>query len=492
MGARHNHATQVIASLLAAALLSMGAGGTAHADIHYIDLGDAVTGQWYTHFYLDLDLDGQPDFIVYVSSWGVELNTVAGGHVWPRVGSATEYGIAVPAGYVLSTTDESYYGWPIVLYRPPSYYPEPYPEYSPWQPGETRFILFMANAENPKYGWIRVTRNVAGGETHFVFHDAALFDADSLPLVAGETGPDFCVPSFLRQPDQPHAALGAPLRLSAWAMGNAVTYRWYRDGTPLVNSNRIHGADSSTLTISTLTTRDVGTYTLEAISSCATAQSEPVIVSADLPTASVLVQAVNFGPLSPYTELGLDLDGDGFGDIDVLLWDGPFGDQSTWTSAVLMSYRSIDMTEAMPLGAGSPLFDADTSWVSGSEATFATNQSDSPILRFGGTAVIGFRYWSGDDARYGWIRVSQTGSEIRVDECAIEQVPNVPIIGGRGVPGTPDIDGDGDVGLADLATLLGSFGACDADSSLDPSADLNFDACVDLYDLAVLLAHFGS
>jgi hypothetical protein len=52
------------------------------------------------------------------------------------------------------------------------------------------------------------------------------------------------------------------------------------------------------------------------------------------------------------------------------------------------------------------------------------------------------------------------------------------------VPG--DIDGDGDVDLNDLLTLIAAWGTADA------AADLNGDGVVNLDDLLVLLGHFGS
>lgn len=58
-----------------------------------------------------------------------------------------------------------------------------------------------------------------------------------------------------------------------------------------------------------------------------------------------------------------------------------------------------------------------------------------------------------------------------------------------GPPG--DIDGDGHVGLSDLASLLSGFGACAGDPAYNPLADLDGDHCVGLSDLAVLLGNFG-
>lgn len=54
-----------------------------------------------------------------------------------------------------------------------------------------------------------------------------------------------------------------------------------------------------------------------------------------------------------------------------------------------------------------------------------------------------------------------------------------------------DLDGDGDVDLADLAILLGAYGACTGDANYNADADLDSSGCVDLADLAVLLSHYG-
>jgi len=55
-----------------------------------------------------------------------------------------------------------------------------------------------------------------------------------------------------------------------------------------------------------------------------------------------------------------------------------------------------------------------------------------------------------------------------------------------------DLDGDGDVDLADLARLLAAHGTCEGDPGYDPVADINADGCVDVADLAALLAAYGA
>ncbi len=55
-----------------------------------------------------------------------------------------------------------------------------------------------------------------------------------------------------------------------------------------------------------------------------------------------------------------------------------------------------------------------------------------------------------------------------------------------------DLDGDGQIGLSDLARLLAAFGSCAGDPSFDPDADLDADGCVALADLSLLLDGFGT
>lgn len=67
---------------------------------------------------------------------------------------------------------------------------------------------------------------------------------------------------------------------------------------------------------------------------------------------------------------------------------------------------------------------------------------------------------------------------------------SAPVLGQPSCVG--DIDEDGQVGLYDLSTLLGSFGTCTGDAAFDPRTDLSEDGCVSLPDLATMLANYGA
>jgi hypothetical protein len=55
-----------------------------------------------------------------------------------------------------------------------------------------------------------------------------------------------------------------------------------------------------------------------------------------------------------------------------------------------------------------------------------------------------------------------------------------------------DVDGDGDVDLADVAALAGALGTCWGDPQYDHTTDFDGSGCVDLADVAAFQCSFGS
>jgi len=94
----------------------------------------------------------------------------------------------------------------------------------------------------------------------------------------------------------------------------------------------------------------------------------------------------------------------------------------------------------------------------------------------------GFVYISGDDDGL------QASGDIDATTVASDHAP---VIVDFSIPGiTGDLDGDGDVDLADLAALLSNYGTPSGAGPED--GDLDGDGDVDLSDLAALLANYGT
>ena len=152
--------------------------------------------------------------------------------------------------------------------------------------------------------------------------------------------------------------------------------------------------------------------------------------------------------------------------------------------------------------------------VDGGGATFSTGgdselgatvgQPDAGTLA-GGEYVLGGGFWSGGfvDCNGNGIPDATDVSDDSSEDCNDNGIPDeCDLAAGtsaddndNGIPDEcedtcpADFDGSGDIGAADLAQLLGSWGSCPPDPGCP--ADLNDDGSVGPFDLALLLGDWG-
>lgn len=114
--------------------------------------------------------------------------------------------------------------------------------------------------------------------------------------------------------EQPQSVALIPNSTAAFSIGvsgNVASYQWRKDGSPLSNGGRIGGADSSTLTITSVQSADQGNYECVITGPCEVITSNaaelscrPIITEQPLPTAVLragLQLSVNVPTGAPYT-----------------------------------------------------------------------------------------------------------------------------------------------------------------------------------------------
>lgn len=135
-------------------------------------------------------------------------------------------------------------------------------------------VLWVQQATSPNYGviWPAAMLADAVGNLHLVgeFDGDAVFgshvltnclsrDAFVAKLTAGVTAPVVVV-----QPASLETNVGTTARFHATGAGTLpLTFVWRKDGEPIVNGDRITGADAASLTIRQLESGDAGTYTVQ-------------------------------------------------------------------------------------------------------------------------------------------------------------------------------------------------------------------------------------
>ena len=119
------------------------------------------------------------------------------------------------------------------------------------------------------------------------------------------------------------------------------------------------------------------------------------------------------------------------------------------------------------------------------------------VVGLGSPTTIGL-----DQGKMYWTDSNQGGQLNRIERANYDGSDREVIVSGgfpwgiavascNACPCFGDFDGDGIVGLSDLAQMLSSFGTCQGNPRYNPAADFDNDLCVDLTDLSNLLSVFG-
>lgn len=87
-------------------------------------------------------------------------------------------------------------------------------------------------------------------------------------------------PEITQQPEEVSSCLGDSVNLTAEVVGTGlVTYRWMRDGVPMVDEGNITGAETAVLMINPVDLTDAGSYTVVATDECRSTESLPSFVT---------------------------------------------------------------------------------------------------------------------------------------------------------------------------------------------------------------------
>ncbi len=105
----------------------------------------------------------------------------------------------------------------------------------------------------------------------------------------GDAEPDNCLRDSLivGQPAPSTACPGDAVTFQVGTAGDGLTYQWRLDGVPLVDDDRISGAESPTLSISPVQAGDAGDYAVDVASGCVVAASEGATLIVESPPSIV-------------------------------------------------------------------------------------------------------------------------------------------------------------------------------------------------------------
>jgi hypothetical protein len=148
-------------------------------------------------------------------------------------------------------------------------------------PGGTATFSVTATGGGLTYQWKKNNDKIEGatGSTLAISHVSAGDEGSYIVTVSGPCGIPLSSnaatltinvpPTVTAHPSAQAVCPGASVSFSVVGTGNGLTYRWRKDGTPLVNGGSISGATSATLIINPVAAGDVGSYTVVLSTGCA-------------------------------------------------------------------------------------------------------------------------------------------------------------------------------------------------------------------------------
>ena len=140
----------------------------------------------------------------------------------------------------------------------------------------------IAGATGASYTIASVKTNDAAAYTVVVTNLAGSVTSSGATLTV------FVGPFFTTQPTNRSARLGTNTIFRAAVAGTApMSYQWFKDGQPLVNGGNISGVFSNVLTVASLTTNNLGAYSLTATNLAGSATSSNAVLTVLVPPTIV-------------------------------------------------------------------------------------------------------------------------------------------------------------------------------------------------------------
>jgi hypothetical protein len=175
-------------------------------------------------------------------------------------------------------------------------------------------------------------------------YDVIVTGGCSLPSIAA-TLTLLGIPTITTQPVNQSACLGSNATLTVVATGDALTYQWRKGGVNLINGGNISGATSATLTISSTTANDAGTYDVVISGTCSPSKTSNQVTLAIQNAVSFTTQPQN---RTTCQNGSVTFTAAGTGTITTAQWQVSSNGGTTWTDISGASTTTLTLTNVQP------------------------------------------------------------------------------------------------------------------------------------------------